>query len=206
MSEQAQPTSSAEAQPTATTTPPAAEAQPKVEATPAKEGEGQTNQADPVKETPAQDKPLELKLPDGSRLEQNAIEEITKLAKEKGWTQEQAQEFLNGKHEAVEGFFANQQNKLSELNDKTWKEELVADADVGGARFEESGVLAHKAAVQWFGQEFADLLKTNKLNHHPQLFRGLVKIAKAGRSDEFVIADRSAGTKPIEEVFYGKAQ
>lgn len=157
-------------------------------------------------ETPAQDKPLELKIPDGSKLEQADLDGILALAKEKGLNQEQAQLVLDNKHAAIQSFEEKTQQALSTLNDKTWKEELIADKEVGGKDFETNGILAHKAAETFFGKEFADELKTMKLNHHPKLFRGLVKIAKAMKDDTYVHPGATGGTKPIEEVFYGKAE
>lgn len=153
-----------------------------------------------------EEKPVELALvlPEGSKVDKSTLDETLKLAKEKGWSQEYAQSYLDAKHTAIESFAKQQQDIMSDLNERTWKDELVADKEFGGSKFEENGILAHKAASKFFGQEFADELVSMKLNHHPKLFRGLVRIAQAMSDDVSVHSGPKSDDSniPLEQKMY----
>jgi len=146
---------------------------------------------------------FELKLPEGSKLDANYLQSIEALAKEKGWTNERAQEAVDERHAALTEFEAQQSQALADLNDKTWKDELMKDSEVGGQKFEESGHLAMKGAEWAFGKEFAEELKSLKLNHHPKLFKGLVKIGRERANDKIVMPNQiTKGTTRPEEAWY----
>ena len=192
---------------------PAAEAKPEPtmvsgeeKAAEAKPAEGakteETKAAKP--EEAKKEETLDLKLPEGSKLDASIVEKVTAFAKEKGLTSEQAQTIIDEKHSAVEEYDAQQKQVLATANDVTWKDELMKDPDIGGTKFEEAGILAAKAADQWFGEGFAEQLKTMKLNHNPTLFRGLVKLAKAGANDTAVIPGNNPGRgkEPVEKLMY----
>jgi hypothetical protein len=153
---------------------------------------------------PAVPEKYELKLAEGSKLSAKAMEEVSALAKAKGYTNDQAQELLDQRHTAVSSFHEQQQQELATLNDTTWKQELLADKEFGGAKFDENMILAHSAAEKWFGKEFADSLKAAKLNHNPRLIKGLYRIAQAGANDTHVQSGNqdSRGKIPLERQMY----
>jgi hypothetical protein len=163
--------------------------EPKKEAeTPASLATAEAATAEPKKtetktDAPAVPAKYELKLPEGSKFDATFTGKVEALAKEKQWSQERAQEYIDERHAWDAEREQAQLQQLSTLNDKTWKDELMADPDIGGQKFEQSGHLAHKGAEWLGGKEFADALKAAKLNHHPQLFRGLVKLGRAGAPD-----------------------
>lgn len=150
-------------------------------------------------EKPAVPEKYELKLPQGSQLEPSYLEKVASLAKEKGWSNARAQEYIDDRHAAVAEYQTKQQADLQTLNLKTWKEELMADPDFGGKNFEVSGHLAYKAAERFGGKEFAEVLKTSQLNHHPQLFRFLVRVGKAMESDTFVESKNTSPGRGTQE-------
>lgn len=186
----------AKAEPAATAAPAAAE--------PKKEEPKPDTKADPTEAAkPAVPEKYELKLPDGSKLGADAVAKVEALAKEKGWTNERAQEALEQRHAAVSEFEQVQASSLKNLNEVTWKEQLQADPDVGGQKFEQSGHLAYKAAERFGGKEFADQLKAMNLNHQPMLFKYLVKVGRAMESDNFVPNNPKApGSEPPEKRMY----
>lgn len=195
------------------TTPPAASAESSKPAEGGKEAAPpaeKTNNASDQSKTPTEQKPsvpekYELKLSEGSKLDAGELAEIEAFAKSKGFTNEQAQEYLNGKEAAVTSYANREQEKLVQLNDVTWKQELMADMEFGGKEFEANGHLADRAANAFFGEGFAEDLKSMKLNHNPKLFRGLVRIAKAMQDDKLVTGGASQVTeKSAADVFYGK--
>lgn len=145
----------------------------------------------------------DLKLPKDSKLDATYLEKVQAIAKEKGWTNERAQEHIEERHAAITEFETGQRRELETLNDKTWKEELFADPDFGGKNFEQNGHMAYKAAERFGGKEFADSMKAMKLNHHPQLFKFLVRVGRAMESDKIVTTnERTSGSMPIEQRLY----
>lgn len=177
--------------------------------TPAPEATGQQSTANASVNKTEEAKPstpekYELKLPEESKLEPEMLAEVEAYAKAKGLSNEQAQEILEHDHKIVSTFAEAQNKKLANLNNETWKAELMEDPEFGGLKFQEHGELAAKAAEKFFGKEFVDELKAMNLNHHPKLFRGFVRIAKAMANDGFVAPGNSTGNKPIEEIFYNK--
>lgn len=155
-------------------------------------------------EKPAVPDKYELKLPDGSKLGKVDVAKVESLAREKGWSQEKAQEVLNDRHAFRSEMEQQQSQTIKDLNEKTWKEQLMADPEVGGQKFEQSGHLAYKAVERFGGKEFADQLKAMNLNHQPELFKMLVNIGKAMESDKFVTNNPSAagGKVPPEARMY----
>lgn len=153
---------------------------------------------------PAVPEKYELKLPEGSNADASYLEKVASLAKEKGWTNERAQEYVDDRHAAIVEHAETQKQELLNLNGKTWMEELQKDPDVGGAKFKESGELAYEGAVRAFGKEFADELKAMNLNHHPRLFKGLVKLGREMQPDQLVKGTQTQGAKKEEEVWYPK--
>lgn len=156
---------------------------------------------DPKKETPAVPEKYELKIPEGSNVDQAEVAKVEAFAKERGLDNKSAQAVLEGRHALV----AEQQSNLETLNGKTWKDELIADKDFGGEKFEESGLLAYDAAKRFGGEGFAEELKVSKLNHHPDLFRMLVRVGQAMQDDKFVNTNnvvKSKENKPLEEQMY----
>jgi len=186
-----QPTAEVKTESTPVETPAAAEPEKKVEEAAAK---------------PAVPEKYELKLAEGSKLSATAVEEVSALAKAKGYTNEQAQELLDQRQTAVSSYQEQLQQELATLNDKTWKQELIADKEFGGAKFDENMILAHSAAEKWFGKEFADSLKAAGLNHNPRLMKGLHRIAMAGANDTAVLPGNqdSRGKVPLERQMYPK--
>lgn len=166
----------------------------------------------PAENKPAEAKPnvpaeLKLELPKDSKLDATDLERVLSYAKEKGLSSEQASELLARENEAVASYAERTEQNLKQTNEVTWKNELMADPEFGGAKFEEHGQIAQRAAEKFFGKEFADELKATNLNHQPALFRGLVRIGKMLQDDKSVIPGLGGNEqRPIEKIFYGKQQ
>lgn len=206
--------------PAAATAAPVVEAEPKVGETktePAKAAlESMVTKTDeaakPKEEVPAANtaKPAvpekyDLKLPTDSKLGTDVVAKIETLAKEKGWSNERAQEAIDERSQWQAEAAAAQSQQIMHLNDKEWPEQLAKDPDVGGQKFEESGHLAYKAAERFGGKAFADELKTLKLNHQPLLFKYLVSVGRAMESDKGVFPNINSPGKsnlPKEQQMY----
>ena len=77
-----------------------------------------------------QEKPIELKLPENSLIAESRLQEIAKISKEKGLTQEQAQEMLNSESSNLSKFMQSQQESLNERM-SSWVDEIKADKEIG---------------------------------------------------------------------------
>lgn len=211
--EQAQSTTSAPAQkqPESLTTPPP---EAKVEQAQA-QGEvkeaGTQSLVDPPnakEEAPKAQAPekYELKLPENSALSPDQVEKTVAFAREQGFSNEMAQKILERENQIASDFQARQVDQVA-ASDRQWYQEIASDKEFGGTAFSENGVLAASAAEKFFGQEFVQMLKAAKLNHHPMLFKGLVRIAKATADDKLVRGGVQA--KPVvstAEKLYGKTK
>lgn len=158
-----------------------------------------------VKEAkPAVPEKYELKLPENSALKPEYLAKVESLAKEKGWSQERAQEAVDERSSWEAERAQEQVRLLTELNDKTWKEELIADPEFGGQKFDEYGHLAAKAIERFGGKEVLEKLKADKLNHNPTLFRIMARVGKAMESDKIVNTNQQqrAVNIPLEQRMY----
>ena len=146
-----------------------------------------------------------LRLPKDSVLKDAHIEKIAAYAKERGFSNEQAQELLNRESDAVSEYATEQKTTL-ETNRSNWLKQLQNDPDVGGDKLSQNGELAFEAANRFFGKDFVEEIRKSGLNHHPLLFKGLVKLGQAMQSDSFVRGgvDNSNRGKTIADRLYGK--
>lgn len=149
-------------------------------------------------------KEIELKLPEKTLLDPSIIEKAKTLAKEKGWSNERAQEYVQDQHSAVEEYNVKAQESLKSKNETEWKQELFNDKEIGGAKFEESAHLAARAAKAFGGDAFVDKLKTMNLNYYPDLFKMLTRVGKAMADDTAIMPNThySGATVPPEQNWY----
>ena len=61
---------------------------------------------------------------------------------------------------------------------QTWKEEVLADADIGGQNWPAAKQHALHFTTEVFGPEFAQMLIESKLGNHPGYLRGAVKFGE----------------------------
>ncbi|MDE2099518.1 MAG: hypothetical protein KGL39_19860 [Patescibacteria group bacterium] len=75
--------------------------------------------------------------------------------------------------------------KRLETQKNQWLQELKGDAELGGAKWEETVALYNSGIRRLFGDKFAEQIAKAKLETMPDLVKGIVR------------AERAAGTKPI---------
>lgn len=145
----------------------------------------------------------DLKLPKDSLLDAVALEEISTYAKEKGYTQEQAQDLLNRENDAVLDYQQRQNEALS-AKKKEWYDQVIADKEIGGDNYNQNVEYAHRAIKKFMSQEIIDFLDKSGLGNHPELVRGFVRIGKSMQNDTMIKgANSNSGTVSLEEKFYG---
>lgn len=141
-------------------------------------------------ETTTEQKPVapekyELKMPDGSQLSQERIEKVSAYAKEKGLSNEQAQEVLNRESEAVSGFFESQKAGLL-ARSEAWISEIKADKEFGGDKFNETVELAKRSIERFGDPELKKQLDETGLGNHPMLIKMHAKIGREMAEDRLV--------------------
>lgn len=149
----------------------------------------------------------ELKVPEGSLLDTSHAEKIAAFAKEQGFSQEQAQTFLERDASLIQEYSESQTNQLYDMSEQ-WRTQIETDKEFGGERFKESVVLANAVVNKYFSQDFAKLLETTRYGNHPDLFKGLCKIGKELDAGKLVLGGVTTPAKTLapHEKFYGPDQ
>lgn len=165
----------------------------------------ETDQQTP-KTTPEQ-KPVvpakyELKLPEGSPMDPARLEKIAAYAKERGFSQEQAQELLTREHDAVAQYVEGQ-NKGLKAKQETWTKTAAEDPEIGGEAFVQNAELAKRVLNRFGSESLIKALDDSQLGNHPELVRTFVRIGKLMSNDQLeVTAVGGDSPKALEDIFY----
>lgn len=148
---------------------------------------------------------VELKLPEGTLLKPETVEQIKSLAKEKNLSSEVAQELLNREHLALDSFH-KQQVDLVEKTKQVWAEESKKDAEIGGESFGRNLELAKRALEKFATPKFIQEIDSSGYGNHPEVIRIFARIGKMIANDTLVMANSHGvgNAKSLEDVFYGK--
>ena len=117
-----------------------------------------------------------LKLPKEHFVPKEQVDAIVSQSK----TIEEAQ----SRFDLAQNLYADGVKRL-ETQNQTWLQELKGDAELGGAKWDETKALYNAGVRRLFGDKFAETLIKAKLESMPDLVRGIVR------------AERAAGVKPI---------
>jgi hypothetical protein len=146
----------------------------------------------------------ELKLPEGSLLDQTAIDRIAQIAKEHKLSNEEAQGELEREHEAVASFVEGQQAAFQKQT-QAWFETCQNDKDVGGVAFKENAEIAKRAIEHFFDGETKKILNETGWGNHPDLFKGFVKLGRMLSDDKLVMPQsQGGGQRSKAEILYGE--
>jgi hypothetical protein len=153
------------------------------------------------------EKPLELKLPEGTTLEASHVDAVKAFAKEQGLSATQAQAILERDHQAV----AASRQAIQEAHQKEaegWVETLKKDKELGGKNFAATVDRANRFLNDFGDPEFKKELSRTLLGSHPGLVRLANRVMKILDDDAFIDAPRNAaskeGTTRAEDVIYDK--
>ena len=172
----AAPAAAPSAPATALTAPPAAPAAPATALTaepaaPATPGAPQTGE--PKAQTPAP-ADIQIKVPEGVKVDQGLIDGFTAFAKENKISQESAQKYVDAflagqqKSTAAAQQAANDQ-KMAEITQ--WAEDAKNDPEIGGVKFDAT-LAAGRKALQRFGSPgLTKILNETGLGNHKEVIR-----------------------------------
>lgn len=177
-----------------TAAPPSDGANPPTETPPAKSDDGKPT-------TPTEYK---LKVPDGSLLDPSRVEKIVSYAKERGFSEKQAQELLEREHEVLADFNKSQMEAMNkEANG--WVDTIKTDKELGGDAFKENVALANRLVKRFGSEQFVKILNDTGLGNHPELVRFCVRVGKLMSEDKLVLPGAQPGPakKSTADVLYG---
>lgn len=161
------------------------------------QGNGQAN---------TQSTEIELKLPENSYLNAEALEAVKSFAKDKNITAEIAQEILNKQNDSLAGYH----DYILSEHEKTvskWAEQAKADQEYGGENFGKNVEMAKRALEKFATPQFIKDLDQSGYGNHPEILRVFTRIGKLLAEDKMVNPSATAvGSKNLEDVFYGKQQ
>jgi hypothetical protein len=179
------------AQTTEASTTPAAD-KSATEATP-KTGDDATKPGD--KPADAATKPAdvnyEFTVPEGVKLDGEALNELKTTAKEFGLTQEQAQKIANLGAKQAQGFVA-QLADAQKAQVAEWSNATTADKEIGGDKLNENLAVAKKALDTFGSPELKTLLNQSGLGNHPEIIRAFYKAGMAISEDGKVVTGSAA--------------
>lgn len=148
------------------------------EANKASDENSEAKAADDVKvETPKVPEKYELKLSEGSSLDSVAVERISSFAKEKGLSQEAAQELLSLEEQTITSFRDSQMKQHMETR-KQWVESIKNDKEYGADKLNENVEIAKRIVNEFADEEFKQALDVTGYGDNPALFKFCVKIGK----------------------------
>jgi hypothetical protein len=127
----------------------------------------------------------EFKLPDGSLLKQPEVDEISKLAKERGYSADEAQKYLEERNGIKSGFLKEQQQEFSQLRGQ-WKDTFINDKELGGQKAQESAELAKRFVDRFASDDLKKALNDFGFGDHPELIRVFARAGRAMAEDKFV--------------------
>lgn len=146
----------------------------------------------------------DLKLPEKSPLDAGHLEKIAAFAKERGFSQEEAQAFLE-RDNATLTAYVDQMKEQFNMQRNDWIETIRADKEIGGDNLPKSLEFAKRALDRFGSQSLKDELNRTGLGDHPELVRVFTRIGKLMANDSIVIGGDPAGqqAKPLSEHLYG---
>ncbi len=177
----AQATTNADAKPNETVVVPPTEAAAKPPEAPVEaktlvtglESEAKASDAKPTEPPAKDDKPVvpekyELKLSEKSQLSQANVDALSAYAKEKGMSNEQAQELLSREEQAVGGFVKGLHDNLA-ARQTEWVNAVKNDKEMGGDNFKEAVHYSHQFVKKFGNEAIMKELELSGLGNHPEV-------------------------------------
>ncbi|HIF6607538.1 peptidase [Serratia sp. TKO39] len=149
---------------------------------------------------PAAPEKYEFTPPEGQELDANALAVFEPIAKELGLSQEQAQKLVD-----IYPQIQQQQAEAWSKQVADWGEQVKADKEIGGDKFNASVGAAQRALDQFGNPELREYLNASGLGNHPALVRFCAKVGKAMAEDTFVVPNQG-GQRSAADILYGKKE
>lgn len=147
----------------------------------------QTPQGEPKKEEPKPDEQpkaedIQIKLPEGVKVDEKFMGDFTKVAKELGLKSDGAQKLVDLHLQFVDKLSKEFADNATKQQDE-WYQSLEKDPDIGGSKLKETAVSVHKAVEKFGGKEFREAVDEAGLGNWPPLVKFLHKVGLALKDD-----------------------
>lgn len=161
--------------------------------------------AAPAAPAPAADpqpEKYEFTAPEGAQLDDALLGVYSEAAKELGVSQEVAQKLVDKMAPAM----AARNIEALTTAREAWKQETLADPELGGEKFGENLAMAEKGLAFVETPKLRALLKDSGLGNHPEVIRAFHKVGLAISEDGKLVQGAPAGErKPLEKRLYDKS-
>lgn len=148
-----------------------------------------------------------LKLPDGSLLDPSRVEKIAAFARERGFSQEQAQVIVERESDAVAAHLEAARATAAQWVDQAKADPELAGKDPAKAQqvFAGNVELAKRAIDKFATAELKKALNETGFGNHPEVLRLFMKVGKAMADDKYVPPGSShtpAPARSAAEIMY----
>jgi len=126
-------------------------------------------------------------LPEGFTANEELAGDLKALAKENGLSKEVTQKFAD-----LGVKMQQQQAEAWQTQVDQWAEQVKADKQIGGEKFDENISLAKQALEKFGGQELKDLLQSTGFGNHPAIVKAFYNIGKSVSNDTLVVSNGSS--------------
>lgn len=162
----------------------ATEAQADTSAAPTDTQTDDSNGKEAATENQSNDADYDFTLPEGFTANEELAGELKALAKENGLSKDAAQKFAD-----LGVKMQQQQAEAWQTQVDQWAEQVKADKEIGGEKFDENVALAKQALDKFGGQELKDLLKDTGFGNHPAIVKAFYNIGKSVSNDTLVVSN-----------------
>ena len=143
----------------------------------------------------------DFKFPEGIEADKEAIAQFEPLAKELKLSQKSAQKLVDFQSNLMRKAAEGLQTRWDTVREG-WRNEVDADADIGGQKKDEA-LNDAKAALKAFGTpKLFEALNQTGVGDHPEFIRVFSKIGRLIREDKIVTGGSSAQAKKPEDKLY----
>jgi len=154
--------------------------------------------------TNAPEKYESFKLPEGFNADEKIMGDFMKTAKEYNLPQDKAQKFVDMASGLAQTIMSKQaEAQAAQIT--TWKQEITADKDFGGANLQKTLQMAHRGLEKYADPSLKQVISQTGWGSHPGLIKTFARIGQAMSEDTTVSGDGAAAkrsTRPASEIIY----
>ncbi len=171
--------------------------------------EGDNKPADAAKPAGAPEAYTPFTMPEGIEADADLMTGFAATAKELGLSQEQAQKLVDLQVKSAQGQDTSRRESIEQAITKqseAWVNELKADPELGGEKFNATVATAAKAMQSFGTPELRALLNESGLGNNPELVKLFHRIGASISEDSMVLPGNKAasGRPKPEDIFYAK--
>ena len=154
----------------------------------------------------------EIKIPEKSLITDDQLGKIESFAKDRGFSNEEAQAMVESVNTTVENslnlFQEEQVKQVKELTQVEWPKLAKEDTEIGGDDFEKNCELSKRITTKYGSEEFNKLLVDQGYGNHPEFIRFTTKLGKLMSDDELVFrsSNEERDEKETADVLYDKTE